>query len=828
MSRFKKLVSALLFAVLTLSPLLAMPRPASANTISPYALPSIYASSSVFSVKANGTTIPVVNYTGDYDYAHFSMSPGTTTIEVTLLGQSSIGSYTISPRKLGITGSVSGNKLTFSIPNDEYLIIKIAGARALVLIADPLETDVPASSGAGIYNVASAPYNANGNGTGLTTAAFQNAINDAANYAGGQGIVYVPAGVYLVGNLELKSDVAVYLQAGAVLRGTGVKSDYTMHWHKDSKDLDITWWIYTQAGATNVKLYGRGTLDGNGRYSKNTGKFGNNIIVPIATSYFTVDGLIIRDSGSWAVTPARSNDLTFKNMKLLNRFELDIGENDGIDVNESQNVLVQHGIGIGLDDPYTTKAWDETTDIALGWPGSPEMVQNVTFDDLISWTYCYGFKIGKGMRQSQSGVTFKNSVVYDASVGIGVHHKYGSGTLSNAVFENIDIEKLSFTNDNNRTWAFFVVQNADGFGGGPVNGLTVRDITVRDKGTTAGKLRGHSSAASINGITFERVYMPGSAVPAQNLFEMNITDRAFHAPVTILPTQIPEPAVQTNVLDNPGFETGNDSGWSQYSNVGSAYQVQYGGTIYGNYKLVHTSSAAFKQKTYQTVSVPNGNYTASVKLRSTGGQNALHLYAKGYGSSAELQAVAGGAAFSSWTELTIPNIPVTNGQVELGIWTDGNAGNWAAFDDFVLTRNYVNNPGFETGTATGWSQYSTVGSAQTVQFGGTNGGSYKLAYEYASAYKQKTYQTITVPNGTYKASVWIRSTGGQNALHLYAKGYGGAEMQAFAGGAALPNWTLLTIDNIPVTSGTIELGIWADANANNFAAMDDFILIRKP
>lgn len=72
---------------------------------------------------------------------------------------------------------------------------------------------------------------------------------------------------------------------------------------------------------------------------------------------------MIRDSGSWAVTPARSNDLTFKNLKIFNRF--DMGENDGIDVNESQNVLVQHGIGIGLDDPYTTKTWDQTVDISL-------------------------------------------------------------------------------------------------------------------------------------------------------------------------------------------------------------------------------------------------------------------------------------------------------------------------------------------------------------------------------------------------------------------------------------------------------------------------------
>jgi hypothetical protein len=225
--------------------------------------------------------------------------------------------------------------------------------------------------------------------------------------------------------------------------------------------------------------------------------------------------------------------------------------------------------------------------------------------------------------------------------------------------------------------------------------------------------------------------------------------------------------------------------------------------------------------------LPKGNYTASVKVRSTGGQNALILYAKGYGGATELQAVVGSTAYSSWTEFIIPNIPVTSGQVEIGIWSDANANNWAAFDDFILSRNYVNNPGFETGTDSGWSQYSTVGSAQRVEFGGIHSGSYKLAYEYATAYRQKTYQTISVPNGTYKASVWVRSTGGQNALHLYARDYGGSELVASAGSANIPGWTLLAIDNIPVTSGQIEIGMWSNANANNWSAMDDFILIRK-
>lgn len=108
-------------------------------------------------------------------------------------------------------------------------------------------------------------------------------------------------------------------------------------------------------------------------------------------------------------------------------------------------------------------------------------------------------------------------------------------------------------------------------------------------------------------------------------------------------------------------------------------------------------------------------------------------------------------------------------------------------------------------------------------------GNYKMAhFNSTSDYKQKTYQTITVPNGTYKLTVWMRSTGGQNALLLYVKNYGNpTELQANLGATSVPTCTQYTIDNIPVTSGQIEFGIWSDAKANNWAAMDDFILSKK-
>lgn len=543
--------------------------------ISAYTQPAKYAASTNYRVKANGVEIPVVKAFSDYDYAHFSASGGPITYEVTILNTDKVHEYSISPKKLGIVAdSVAGTKLTFTTQKDEYLIVMMNNRTTrLVIAADPAETDAPPVSGTGIYNVVDAPYNiapSGGNaGAAERTAALQQAIDDASTYGtaqgnGVQGIVYVPAGEYYVGNLVLKSNMALYLQPGAALIGTGKTADYTEHWYKDSMGRPATWWISTAFDSDNIKIYGRGTIDGNGQAlhdDKSTNNKGmiNNLVVPIATSHFKMDGVIIRESAAWAVMPVRSNDLEFTNLKMFN--SLGMGENDGIDIVESQNAVIRNSIGIALDDPYSTKAWKEDTDIASGkvpWPGSPEPVKNVLFEDAISWTKCYGYKIGQGVMQDQEDITFRDGVVYRAAVGFAIHHKYGTGSIKNVVFENMDVEDISGKNEDNSAWMTMFTVNSGNNGVGPVNGVTVKNITVRDAGESFGKIKG-VEGAEYTGLTFENVYMPGKTEPAQTLVEMNFLDKEYYSGVTIKPVQGQEPREKSNLaLNQPVVGSSND------------------------------------------------------------------------------------------------------------------------------------------------------------------------------------------------------------------------------------------------------------------------------
>lgn len=87
------------------------------------------------------------------------------------------------------------------------------------------------------------------------------------------------------------------------------------------------------------------------------------------------------------------------------------------------SVVVKNTIAISLDDSFSTKTWDASTDIAISYPGTPQALYNVTFINCLAWTHCYGFKVGQGTFQEQRKLRFEGSTVYDAAVGLGVHHK---------------------------------------------------------------------------------------------------------------------------------------------------------------------------------------------------------------------------------------------------------------------------------------------------------------------------------------------------------------------------------------------------------------------
>jgi hypothetical protein len=118
--------------------------------------------------------------------------------------------------------------------------------------------------GARVYNIRA--FGAKGDGQTLDTTALQKAIDACA--ADGGGTVLVPAGTFLIGSVELKSNVSLRIAAGGKLLGSAHGSDYhpvdVIPLSGDSTLEDGNWALLYAVNAHNINIEGPGTIDGQG------------------------------------------------------------------------------------------------------------------------------------------------------------------------------------------------------------------------------------------------------------------------------------------------------------------------------------------------------------------------------------------------------------------------------------------------------------------------------------------------------------------------------------------------------------------------------------
>jgi hypothetical protein len=132
-------------------------------------------------------------------------------------------------------------------------------------IAEPVPGDFVRNGPVGaVYDVRDS--GAVGDGKAIDTSAVQAAIDTCASKGG--GTVVVPSGTYLVGSLELKSNVTLHIAAGGTLLGTTDGSQYhpvdAIPLSGDTTLKDGNWALLYAVGAKNITIEGSGTIDGQG------------------------------------------------------------------------------------------------------------------------------------------------------------------------------------------------------------------------------------------------------------------------------------------------------------------------------------------------------------------------------------------------------------------------------------------------------------------------------------------------------------------------------------------------------------------------------------
>ena len=179
-----------------------------------------------------------------------------------------------------------------------------------------------------------------------------------------------------------------------------------------------------------------------------------------------------------------------------------------------------------------------------------------------------------------------------------------------------------------------------------------------------------------------------------------------------------------------------------------------------------------------------------------------------------------GIGYNDWVPVSFTGTtPVFHSLSQWNI--DAAAGTWSVGSG----NNYVLNPSAEAdrvaqNNLAGWT---TIGGTVNSNKLGGHTGRWAIAQSSSSAYNATRYQNISLPNGTYTLSAWVKSSGGQKKATIFAKNFGGAEMNRSIS-QSMGSWTKVTISGITVTNGSIQVGVFSDANAGNWVNVDDFSL----
>ena len=227
-----------------------------------------------------------------------------------------------------------------------------------------------------------------GDGKTLNTKSLQSAIDALQAKGGGQ--LYFPAGRYLTGSLQLKSNVTLYLEKEAMLLGSTSPYDYPGF--STEKELKVNNDHFDQAliyaeGAENIGITGEGCIDGQGRELAltidslhHTGELVDKHYNTYRKRSNTRPKLLFmrncrkvelrktnfRSGAAWGLSFSLCVDLTIDSLHVENRA---YWNNDGIDISDCKDVRISNCFINSADDGICLKshnrgAWNDRVSIS--------------------------------------------------------------------------------------------------------------------------------------------------------------------------------------------------------------------------------------------------------------------------------------------------------------------------------------------------------------------------------------------------------------------------------------------------------------------------------
>ena len=186
--------------------------------------------------------------------------------------------------------------------------------------------------------------------TVLKTTLIQNAIN-YCNKSGG-GTIRLTGGIYRTGPIRILSNITLKIDSGATLLGSPIMSDWTVG--TSLKNL-----LYTSGSLSNVRITGKGIIDGSGApwwaaYNANNTISRPRLIYLSNVTNLTIDSLTVQNSPSFHIVPNACKNVVIDHI-TINTVKTS-PNTDGIDPSQCYNVLITNCSISDDDDNIAIKA----------------------------------------------------------------------------------------------------------------------------------------------------------------------------------------------------------------------------------------------------------------------------------------------------------------------------------------------------------------------------------------------------------------------------------------------------------------------------------------
>ncbi len=259
------------------------------------------------------------------------------------------------------------------------------------------ETDEPKFAGFGdIYDITQYGVKADGK---VYTKELQHIIDLIAVVG---GVLYIPAGIFLTGALFLKKGVQLYLEEGAVLKGSDRISDYEiLDTRIEGECCSYVSALINADKCDGFTIFGKGTIDGNGEESwkafwqrrkwnpacSNKDEQRARLVFVSNSKNVTLSGVTLKNSQFWTSHFYKCRYVKILNCSFLSPAEpVKAPSTDAIDIDVCSDMLIK-GCYMSVNDDSTVLKGGK----GLTAKGNPDNGENsrVLIEDC-RYGYCHG------------------------------------------------------------------------------------------------------------------------------------------------------------------------------------------------------------------------------------------------------------------------------------------------------------------------------------------------------------------------------------------------------------------------------------------------------